>query len=121
MENLNEGRAIYQPRMCYGAKNPPKIVDNCGDCEYQVECISEENIRLAKIFSKVMIQLEKRYGNNVPTNIKNSQHKEKGGEKKNLNYSYRWKGIQCLNCKYFGHIQGECSKQRRISNVTNDE
>lgn len=35
------------------------------------------------------------------------------------------KGIQCLECKYFRHIQDECSSfprvQRSISNVTNDE
>lgn len=71
-----------------------------------------------------MTQLDKRSRKNVLTNVKNTQHKGKDGERKNLNYSYKWKEIQCLNSEDFGHIQVECSsvprEQRRISNVSND-
>lgn len=79
--------------------------------------------------------LDKRFGNNDPTNVKdnqhhnfnrcNFQHKGKYGERQNLNYSYRGKWIQCLKCKGFGHIQVKClsflRKQRQIYNITNDE
>lgn len=64
-----------------------------------------------------MRKLNKRSGKNVSPN----QHKGKDGDSQNL----RCKGIQCCNCKDFGHIQAECShvprEQRRIFNVTNDE
>ena len=54
MESFNEGGAVHQPKFCYVAKNPLKIVDDYGDCEDQVKCNYKENLRLAKIFSKVM-------------------------------------------------------------------
>ena len=125
MENFNEGGAVYQPNICHGAKNPPKIVDNYEECDVQAECNSEEYLRLNKRFSKIFRILDKRYKNNVTINVKNIQYKENDGERKRLNYSYRWKGIQFLNCKDVDHIQAACSsvpmEQRRISNVTNNE
>lgn len=105
MDNSKEGGLVHRPTILDGAKDPPKTVaeDNYEDCEYQVEYDSKENIKFAKIFRKVMRIIEKRYGNNVPTNIKDNQHhnfnkcnfqqKGKDGEIQNLNYSYKGKGI----------------------------
>ena len=77
MENVNEGRAVHRPKILYGIKNPPKIIlnDNYEDCKYQVDYDFEENPRLAKTFSKVMRKLDKRFENNISTNVKNIQHK----------------------------------------------
>lgn len=71
-----------------------------------------------------MSKLDRRSRNNVPTNVKNIQHKENDGERENLNYSFRYRRIQCLKCRDFGHIQVECSsfsrKHRKIYHVTKD-
>lgn len=91
IENFNEGEAIHRSKIVYPPKNIAKV--SYEYCEDQVECNSEKNIKLDKIFSKVMRKLDKRYGNNVPTNVKNILHKGEDGERKNLNYSFRCKGI----------------------------
>lgn len=92
MNNFNEGGAVHRSNIVYPPKNKAKV--SYEGCEDQVECNSEEKkLKLDKIFSKVMRKLDKRYGNNVPTNVKNILHKEKNGERKNLNYSFRCKGI----------------------------
>lgn len=125
MENFNEGRTVYQPNIYHGTDNPPKIVDNYEECDSQAESYFEEYLRMNKRFSKIMRQLDKISRKNVPTNVKNFQQKEKDGKRKKLNFSYRWKGIQCFNCKNFGHIQAECSsvprEQRKILNIMKDE
>lgn len=125
MESFEELGVTYQPKNCHDSKNPPKIVDSNEHCDVQVECNSEEYIKLNKRFNKVMRKLDKRPKKNVPTTVKNIQHKGKDDERQKLNYSYRLKGIQCLNHKDFGHIQAKCSsvpmEQRRISNVYIDE
>lgn len=54
MKILNEGVFVYQSKIFHGAKNPPKNDDNYDDCDVQVECNSEENLMLAKKFSKVL-------------------------------------------------------------------
>lgn len=107
MENFNEGGEVHISKIIY----PPNNRDNDSyeDCEDQVEFKFEENLRLAKIFSKVIRKLDERSGNNVPTNVKNIPYTEKDGEIQNLKYSYKCKGIKCLKCKDFGHIQVERS------------
>lgn len=68
-----------------------------------------------------MIKHDKISGNNVPTNVKNIQHEEKDGERQNLNYCYRCRGVQCLKCQGFEHIKFGCSrvskKQRKTYHV----
>lgn len=88
---------VHQPNILYKIKNPLKniVEDKYKDCEDQVDYDTKENIRLAKIFSKVMRKLNMRYGNNVSTNVQeNRQHNFKrcifqrkgiGGE--NINWS----------------------------------
>src|SRR4051812_4839052 len=44
MENFNEGRIVHQPKINYGAKNLPKIVNNYEDWEDQVDYGSEGGI-----------------------------------------------------------------------------
>lgn len=112
MENF-KGGAVHQPKILYDINNPPKniVEDNYEDCEDQVDYDTEENIRLAKIFSKVMRKIYMRSRNNVSINVQdNQQHKfkrcnfqHKGISDVNLNW------IQCLKCKDFGHIQAKCS------------
>lgn len=65
MEISNEGGSVHRSKIIY----PPKKIEknNYEDCGYQVECDSEENPGLDKIFSKVMRKLNIRYGNNVST------------------------------------------------------
>lgn len=122
MENFNKGGAIRRSKIIYPQKNRAK--GSYEDCEDQLKCNSGKNPRLDKIFSKVMRKLDRRYEIIVPTNVKNIQHKKKDGERQNLNYFFRYKGIKCLNCKDFGHIQVECSsvsrKQRRSPMSLND-
>lgn len=107
-----KGGAARRPKILYDFNNPPKNIteDNYEYYKDQIDSDTEENLWLAKIFSKVMRNLDMRYENNVSRNVQdNQQHNFKrcnfqrkgyGGE--NLNW------IQCLKCKYFGHIQTEC-------------
>lgn len=81
MENFNEGRVVYQPKVCHDAKRSSNIINNYEDCDAQVECNSEENRGLAKMFSKVIRQLDKRSRKDIPSNVKNIQLKGKDGER----------------------------------------
>ncbi|CAI8618210.1 unnamed protein product [Vicia faba] len=49
MENAIEGGAVHQPKIIYGDKNPPMIVDNCKDSEDQVDYDTEENLKLGNV------------------------------------------------------------------------
>lgn len=100
MENFNNGGGCYRSNIIYPPKNRAK--GSYEDCEEQVECNSGEKLRLSKIISKVMKKINKRSENNVPTNVKNINHKENDGERQN--YSYMYKGIQYLKCKDFEHV-----------------
>lgn len=71
MKNFEKGGAIHRPNILYGIKNPPKnrVEGNYEDFEDQVDYDTEENLKLAKIVSKVMRKLHMRYGNNASTNV----------------------------------------------------
>lgn len=71
MESINVGRSIYQPKIWHGTKNPPKIIDNYEDCDVQVEYNYGENLKFAKMFSKVIRKLDKISRKKVHTNVKN--------------------------------------------------
>lgn len=69
------GGGVHQSNILYDIKNPPKNWSeyNNEDCEDQVDYDTEWNIRLSKLFSKVMRKLDMIPGNNVSTNVQDNQ------------------------------------------------